>query len=159
MVALTLQPALIAQQRKGGHLLGRPQWRPRRAAAAQCSCQCRQEQAVAAPRSPAQRLLSGAAALAASAALAFAPLDVATLPAHAQLISNDNPVVDLARVVPESKEHELAERIKALERCDFWLGFPSASFEVGLHRHASLAAHPMQRPAAAPSRACRWLRL
>ena len=67
----------------------------------------------------AQRLLSGACAVAAAAALSFAPLDAAVLPAYAQgvTVSNDAPVLDLARVVPAGRVEGLEARMKALERC------------------------------------------
>lgn len=76
--------------------------------------------APAAPPPPLlQRLRSAALAGALSAALALAPVAPGSLEAWAQpaAISEDSPVLDLARVVPSGRLDSLQQQLRDLERC------------------------------------------
>jgi hypothetical protein len=66
----------------------------------------------------AQRALQGACAAALAAAVSLAPLDGLSMPAYADsvLVSNDTPVLDLAKVVPTGRVDQLQQRLKQLER-------------------------------------------
>lgn len=65
------------------------------------------------------RLRAAAGAVALSAALTLAPMAPGALEAHAQsvVISNDTPVIDLARVVPRDRLEGLQQQLLDLERC------------------------------------------
>lgn len=96
--------------------------RPARPCAAQAShpeagSRTQQAPAAAPPPGPLQRLGAVAAAGVLSAALALAPAGPG-LQAHAQeaVVSNDAPVLDLARVVPSAQLEGLQQRLKDLER-------------------------------------------
>lgn len=103
MPVLSQRQALRAATRVGG---------PSRRQLAVCACQAEAERPLV------QRIISGACAAALATAVSLAPLDCTALPAHASsvTVSNDAPVLDLARVVPTGKVDELAERLKQLER-------------------------------------------
>ncbi len=62
------------------------------------------------------RLRAAAGAVALSAALTLAPM--AALEAHAEsaVVSNDTPVVDLARVVPSAQLEGLQQQLRDIER-------------------------------------------
>ena len=65
-----------------------------------------------------QRLRSAALASALSAALALAPISATSLEAWAQpvTVSDDTPVLDLARVVPSGRLEGLQQQLRDLER-------------------------------------------
>jgi hypothetical protein len=67
------------------------------------------------------RLRSAAAATALAATLALAPVGPAALEAHAAsvTVSNDTPVLDLARVIPSQRLEGLQQELRDLER---WAG-------------------------------------
>lgn len=69
------------------------------------------------PAAPLHRL---AAAALTSAALALAPMAIAPAYSQTVAISNDTPVVDLARVVPSSKLEGLQQQLLDLERDTGW---------------------------------------
>lgn len=70
----------------------------------------------------AARVRSAAAAAALSAALALCPAAPGALQAHAQsvAVSNDVPVLDLARVVPSGRLEGLQQQLKQLEGETGW---------------------------------------
>ena len=114
--------ALVCRPNPGHAVLPRP---PR------CRCTvhaaCREaalpaSPVVAAPTARASlldRLRSAAAASALAATLALAPIGPAALEAHAAsvTVSNDTPVLDLARVIPSQRLEGLQQELRDLERC------------------------------------------
>ncbi|KAL4457453.1 hypothetical protein ABPG75_012318 [Micractinium tetrahymenae] len=66
------------------------------------------------------RLRAAAGAVALSAALAWAPVAVPEALAQSAVISNDTPVVDLARVVPSARLEGLQQQLRDLERETGW---------------------------------------
>lgn len=65
-----------------------------------------------------QRLLSGACAWVAVTTLSFGPFGICTQSALAEsiMVSNDVPVLDMAKVVPTGRVEQLEQRMKQLEK-------------------------------------------
>lgn len=82
------------------------------------ACNARHSEAQGPVAGLAQRVLSSACAAALATAVSLAPLDCTALPAYAEAltVSNDTPVLDLAKLVPAGRVDELQQRIKQLER-------------------------------------------
>ena len=115
---------LVCRANAGHAVLPRP---PRR----RCTVRCQDAAPPASPvvAAPAavtllDRLRSAAAATALAAALALAPVGPAALEAHAAsvTVSNDTPVLDLARIIPSQRLEGLQQELRDLERCARWRG-------------------------------------